>query len=89
MSKHNAKALLTELLQFYASIPDSREKHELDRIITMMRLGKSDLKTILLIINRNLDREKSSKGNKTVRDMNIQIWSYILSILTKYLRSSK
>jgi hypothetical protein len=84
MSKHNIKALLTELFQFYVSIPESREKHELDRILTMIKLGHSDLKSILLIINKNLEKSKTLKVSE--RDKSIQIWSYVFSIFSKYLK---
>jgi hypothetical protein len=87
VSKYNIKSLLTELFQFYVSIPNGNDKHELDRIIQMINLRNVDLKKILLTINGNIEKAKSVKGsNKTQRDNTIQIWSYVLSIFTKYLK---
>lgn len=86
-NKHNIKSLLTELFQFYVSVPDGKEKRDLDKIISMINVGKADLKTILLIINGHIESAKSTKGdNKTLREKNIQFWSYVLNIFVKYLK---
>jgi len=88
MSNHNIKSLLTELLQFFVSLPNSKEKMELNIIINMITNSSADLKKILLIIQGNIDKHKSATGdNKTLREKNILFWNHILSIFTKYLRN--
>ena len=73
-NKQNITALFTELMQFYVSLPNSKEKHELDIFITMMKSSKLDLKTLLSIVQSNTTKEKK------------QVWVYVLSLFTKYLR---
>ena len=87
-NKQSIKGLLTELFQFYVSVPEGRERNELDRIISMINIGNTSLKTILLIIQGKIDKAKSVTGdNKTTREKNVQFWSFILNIFTKHLRS--
>ena len=87
-NKSNIKTLLTELFQFFVSLPQGRERQELDRIISMINLGNVDLKKILLIINGHIEKEKSTQGsNKTLREKNVQFWMHVMSIFTKHLRS--
>jgi hypothetical protein len=81
------KILLTELLQFFASMPASPEKKQLDNIISLMMMGKINLKSTLNIIQGNIDKEKSNKNtDTTLRQKNIKIWEYVLSIFTRHLR---
>jgi hypothetical protein len=83
-NKHNIKSLLTELMQFFVSIPESKEKHNLDNIIHMLMIGHVNLKDILESIQVNIDRPNK---DVTLREKNIKLWEHVKTIFVRYLRS--
>jgi hypothetical protein len=83
-NKHNIKSLLTELMQFFVSIPESKEKHDLDNIIHMLMIGHVNLKDILESIQGNIDRPNK---DVTLREKNIKLWEHVKTIFVRYLRS--
>ena len=87
-TKKDIKELISELFQLFVSLPTSKEKIEVEKIIHMISSGTSDIKYILLFIQGKIDLQKSTKNkDATVREQNIKFWNYVLSIFTKHLRS--
>lgn len=87
MNNITGKHLLTDLFEFFVSLPDSKEKRQLNQIISMIKSG-SDLKIILLKIQGNIDKQRLPKGSDiTIREKNIKFWEFVLSLFTKHLRS--
>lgn len=84
--KFNIKSLLTELLQFYVSLPLGKQKSDLAVVISMLKSEKTELKTVLLYIQGMIDNANSVKGaDKTLREVNVVFWKHVLRIFLKYL----
>lgn len=84
--KFNIKSLLTELLQFYVSLPLGKQKSDLAVVISMLKSEKTELKTVLLYIQGMIDNANSVKGvDKTIREVNVVFWKHVLRIFLKYL----
>lgn len=78
---------LKDLMSFYLSMPNGRDKLELYKIITLMKSGNINVKDVILRINNNILLNKSVKNkNNTLREQSIKVWESILNLFTSHLK---